>query len=59
MNNKVIPQAQKLKYLGIIFDYKINFREHINYIAAKCKKHTFQLAKSAKRNWGLSHKALQ
>jgi len=59
MNNKVILQVQKLKYLGIIFGYKLNFREHINYIADKCKKLIFQLAKSAKLNWGLSHKALQ
>jgi len=45
--------------LGIIFDYKLNFREHINYVAEKCKKLIFQLAKSAKLNWGLSLKALQ
>jgi hypothetical protein len=28
INNKAIPQVQKLKYLGIIFDYKLLFREH-------------------------------
>ena len=50
--------VQKLKYLGIIFD-KLLFREHINYVADKCKKLIFQLAKAAKLNWGLSHKALQ
>ena len=58
MNNKANPQVQKLKYLEI-FDYKLNFREHINYVADKCKKLIFQLAISAKLNWGLSHKALQ
>ena len=31
-----------------------NFRELIYYVADKCKK----LAKSAKLNWGLSHKAV-
>ena len=59
INNKAIPQVQKLKYLGIIFDNKLLFREHINYVADKCKKLIFQLAKAAKLNWGLSHKALQ
>ena len=59
MINKAIPQVQKLKYLGIIFDYKLSFREHINYVADKCTKLIFQLAKSAKLNCGLSHKALQ
>jgi hypothetical protein len=59
INHKAIPQVQKLKYLGVIFDYKFLFREHINYVADKCKKLIFQLAKVAKLNWGLSHKALQ
>jgi len=45
--------------LGIIFAYKLNFREHKNYVADKCKKLIFQLAKSAKFNWGLRHKAEQ
>jgi len=59
MNNKAITQLQTIKYLGIIFDYKLSFRDHINYVADKCTKLIFQLAKSAKLNWGLSHKALQ
>ena len=59
LNNKAIHQVEKLKYLGIIFDYKLTFRDHINYIAEKCTKLTFTLAKSAKINWGLGHKALK
>jgi hypothetical protein len=55
----VTPQIQKLKYLDIIFDYKLTFRDHINYIAEKCTKLIFALAKSAKINWGLGHKALK
>ena len=58
MNNKTIPQVQKLKYLGIIIDYKLTFRDHMNYIAEKCTKLIFVLAKLAKINWGLGHKAL-
>jgi len=27
-NNKLIPQVHSLKYLGIIFDSKLTFREH-------------------------------
>jgi hypothetical protein len=59
MNNNAIPQVQTVKYLGIIFDCKLFFREHINYVADKCTKLIFQLAKSAKLNWGSSHKTLQ
>jgi len=47
------------KYLGIIFDTKLNFREHINYTTEKCTKLIFALSKSAKLNWGLKHVALK
>jgi len=59
LHNKNIPQVQKLKYLGIIIDYKLTFRDHINYIAEECTKLILVLAKSAKINWGLGHKALR
>ena len=59
LNNKAIPQVQKLKYLGIIYDYKLIFWDHINYIAGKCTKLIFILAKSAKIDQGLGHKALR
>ena len=48
-----------MKYLGIIIDYKLTFRDHINYVTEKCTRLVFALAKSAKINWGLGHKALK
>jgi hypothetical protein len=48
-----------LKYLGIIIDSKLTFREHIIYITGKCSKLIFALSKSAKIKWGLSHDALK
>jgi ribonuclease HI len=59
LNNKPVPQVQRLKYLGIIFDRKLSFKEHINYIANKCTKLIFSLSKAAKLNWGLNNKALK
>ena len=59
LNNRPILQVERLKYLGIIFDRKLTFREHINYVTNKCMKLIFTLAKSAKLNWGLNHKALK
>jgi len=58
-NNKLTPQVHRLKYLGIIFDRKLTFKERINYMANKCTKSIFSLSKAAKLNWGLNHKALQ
>jgi len=59
LNIKIIPQVQTLKYLGIIMDYKLTFRDHINYVTEKCTRLVFALAKSAKINWGLGRKALK
>jgi hypothetical protein len=38
LNNKSLLQVYSLKYLGIIFDSKLTFREHTNYMAEKCTK---------------------
>jgi len=35
LNNKLLFQAHSLKYLWIIFDSKLSFREHTNYMAEK------------------------
>jgi len=48
-----------MKYLGIIIEDKLTFREHITHVTEKCRKIIFALSKSAKLNWGLSHKALK
>jgi hypothetical protein len=45
--------------LGIIFDRNLTFKEHINYITAKCTKLIFSLSKAAKLNWGLNYNALR
>jgi hypothetical protein len=59
LNNKPLIQVRCIKYLGIIFDHKLTFREHINYVAEKCTKLKFSLSKSAQLNWGLQHAALK
>jgi hypothetical protein len=43
LNNKIIPHVNRLKYLGIIFDCKLTFKEHINHMAEKCTKLIFLL----------------
>ena len=43
----------------MIFDSKLLFREHINYMEEKCVKLTFALSRSAKVTWGLGHEALK
>jgi hypothetical protein len=36
LNNKPLIQVNSLKYLGIILDCKLTFREYINYMTEKC-----------------------
>ena len=48
-----------MKYLGVIFDSKLTFKEHINYMAEKCTKLIFALSKLSKLNWELKHAALK
>jgi ribonuclease HI len=59
LNNKPLEQVQTIKYLGLIIDSKLNFREHIMYISRKCTTLIHALSKSAKLCWGLSHDALK
>jgi len=59
LNYKMLEQVNKIKYLGIIFDGKLLFREYINYMEEKCLKQIFALSRSAKVTWGLGHEALK
>jgi len=44
LNNKPLMQVHSLKYLGIILDCKLTFRDHINFITEKCTKLIFALS---------------
>jgi hypothetical protein len=59
LNYKPIMQVNSLKYLGIIFDSKLMFRDHIITMNNKCSKLIFALSKSPKLNWGLNYAALK
>ena len=59
LNNKPLEQVRRLKYLSILIDCKLTFREQVNYMTEKCTKLVFALSRSAKLNWGLNHAALK
>jgi hypothetical protein len=54
-----LEQVNSIKYIGIIFDSKMTFRDHVNYVEEKCTKLIFTLSKSANVTWGLKHEALK
>jgi hypothetical protein len=35
LNNKRLAQVNSIKYLGIIFENKITFRDHVKYVEEK------------------------
>ena len=37
-NNHIIHQTEFIKFLGVIFDYNLKFREHLKYISDKISK---------------------
>jgi hypothetical protein len=51
LNYKPLTQVNRSKYLGIILDGKLIFRDHIITMTDKCSKLIFALSKSAKLNW--------
>jgi hypothetical protein len=58
LNNKPLEQVNNIKYLEIIIDSKLNFRERIIQTSRKCTTLIHALAKSAKLSWGLKHEVL-
>jgi ribonuclease HI len=59
LNNRRLVQVKEIKYLGIHFDSKLTFNNHINHITEKSRKLVYTLSKTAKLNWGIGHKALK
>ena len=52
INNAIIPVVQQTKYLGLIFDNKLNFKPHIDYVRQKCHKALTLLKVVSKMDWG-------
>ena len=38
INSIILPQSSQIKFLGVIFDNKLTFKAHINYISTKISK---------------------
>ena len=53
-----IPVAEQYKFLGIIFDKKLSFIPHINYLKAKCHKALQLLRVVAHTLWGADKSTL-
>jgi hypothetical protein len=59
LNNRKLEAVEEMKYLGIYFDSRLTFDNHIQYTAENSTKLYYMLGRSAKLYWGLGHKALK
>jgi ribonuclease HI len=53
-----IPVVDQVKFLGVIFDKKLNFKAHIDYLRKKCQKSLNLLKVVSKMDWGADRKVL-
>ena len=58
LNGSEIPVVPQVKFLGLIFDNKLNFMPHITYIKEKCKKALNILKVVSHMDWGADSKVL-
>ena len=56
--NSQIPAVSQTNFLGVIFDSKLNFKAHIDYIRQKCEKAMNLLKVVAKMDWGADRSVL-
>lgn len=58
INNQDIEIVKAIKYLGVIIDSKLTFREHFNHLASKAKKLLAGLSLTTRPTWGLNSEIL-
>ena len=58
LKNQKIENVKTFKFLGMIFDQTLNWKDHIKYVAAKARKAINLLAALKGKTWGSSKTAL-
>ena len=58
LGNDTIDYVVKKKFLGLIWDPKLNFKEHIKYLKKKCQSSLNIIKVLAHTDWGASTKTL-
>lgn len=48
-----IEFSDEVRYLGVVFDRRMNFRKHLDYVRNKITRYTWRLRLFIGRNWGL------
>ena len=59
MNGLEIELVSKMKYLGVVFDPKQSWNQHIEYVCAKTEKIVQRILRTTGNGWGLSGKVFR
>lgn len=59
MYGKLIKQVNSFRFLGVKFDYKLNWTEHVRKVEEKCKKILNMMRFLTGSEWGASIRALR
>ena len=52
LNGTAIPVVEETKFLGVVFDHKLSFKPHIQYLKDKCSKTLNLMKMLAHTDWG-------
>ena len=58
INNQQLKVDTKAKFLGLVFDSKLTWNDHVKYVQEKCKKRLNLMRAVAGNTWGSNKKAL-
>ena len=58
INGSLITIASEVKFLGVILDDKLTWRQHVDYVETKCKARLNLMRCVIGRKWGASKRAL-
>ena len=58
LGKSIIPAVTEAKFLGLVWDQKLNFRAHIQYLKDSCQKALNILRVVAHTDWGADRKTL-
>jgi len=51
-----IQPSEEARYLGVIFDKKLNYQSHVQYVAKKGTKFALAISRVAKSTWGAHYR---
>ena len=59
LNNQNIEYVNKIKYLGVIFDRTLIWKDHIEYLKESCMKKLLLMKTVRRKSWGADRKSLK